>query len=108
MATAASSSVESEALKRAFDYLVDSIDTASVLPKSLHLGLIKEPQRSDCASPYSNEYLCASEPDPHKKAEKFLGHLQRKVNGDSSKYHVFTHILKETGQHNIASRLDGE
>ena len=98
MATATGSFAESEALKIAFDYLVNSIDTAVLLPKALSSRLISEPQRSECAS----------EPDPYKKAEKFLGHLQRAVNGDSNKYHTFIQVLKETGQASIASRLGGE
>ena len=98
MATAAGRSAESEALKIAFDYLVNSIDTAALLPKALRAHLVSEPQRSECAS----------EPDPYKKAEKFLGHLQRAVNGDSNKYHTFIQVLKETGQASIASRLGGE
>ena len=99
MATAtAGSSAESEALKIAFDYLVNSIDTESLLSKALSSQLISERQRSECAS----------EPEPYEKAEKFLGHLQRAVNGDSNKYHTFIQVLKETGQASIASRLCGE
>ena len=100
MATAAgsTSSAESEALKRAFDDLVNSIDIASVLSKSYSRGIIKERQRNECTS----------EQDLYKKAEKFFGHLQREVNGDRSKYHDFIQILKETGHDIIASRLGGE
>ena len=99
MATAtAGSSAESEALKIAFDYLVNSIDTESLLSIALSSQLISERQRSECAS----------EPEPYEKAEKFLGHLQRAVNGDSNKYHTFIQVLKETGQASIASRLCGE
>ena len=60
---------ESEALRISFDHLVNSIDTAALLPKALSSQLISEPQRSECAS----------ETDPYKKAEKFLRHLQRAV-----------------------------
>ena len=98
MATAVGNFAESEALKISFDHLVNSIDTAALLPKALRAHLVSEPQRSECAS----------EPDPYKKAEKFLGHLQRAVNGDSNKYHTFIQVLKETGQASIASRLGGE
>ena len=98
MATAAGNSAESEALKLAFSYLANSIDSNAVLPASLSVGLISERQRSECAS----------EPEPYKKAEKFLGHLQRAVNGDSNKYHTFIQVLKaETGQASIASHLQG-
>ena len=90
-------SAESEALKLQFSYLVNSIDTHMLLDAALNSQLISEPQRSECAS----------EPDPYKKAEKFLGHLQRAVNGDSNKYHTFVQILKETGQAKIASRFQG-
>ena len=97
MATAAGSSAESEALTIAFRYLVDSIDSTSVLPAALSAHLISESQRSECAS----------EAAPFKRAEKFLGHLQRAVNGDSNKYHTFIQVLMETGQASIASRLQG-
>ena len=97
MATAAGSSAESEALRLAFGYLVNSIDSNSVLPAALSAHLISDSQRSECAS----------EADPFKKAEKFLGHLQRAVNGDSNKYYIFIRVLKETGQASIASRLQG-
>ena len=98
MADAAGSSAESEALKVACDHLVNSIDTSSLLPKALSSQLLSERQRSECAS----------EPEPYEKAEKFFGHLQRAVSGDSKKYHTFVQILTETGQSSIASRLDGE
>ena len=95
---ATTTAAESEALKFAFDYLANSIDTAALLPRALRTQLVSEPQRSECAS----------EPDPYKKAEKFLGHLQRAVNNDSDKYHLFIQVLRETGQASIASRLCGE
>ena len=97
MATVAGSSAESEALKIAFSYLVNTIDTAALLPKALNSRLISERQRSECAR----------EKNPYKKAEKFFGHLQRAVNGDSNKYHTFVQVLKETGQTSIASYLQG-
>ena len=97
MATADGSSSESEALRLAFSYLVNSIDSTALLPAALSAGLISESQRSECAS----------ETAPFKKAEKFLGHLQRAVNGDSNKYHTFIQVLKETGQASIAWRLHG-
>ena len=97
MATAAGSSAESEALRLAFSYLVNSIDSTSVLPAALSAHLISDSQRSECAS----------EAAPFKKAEKFLGQLQRSVNGDSKKYHTFIQVLRETGQASIASRLQG-
>ena len=102
MTTAAGSSrsAESEALKIAFEYLVNRIDTTWVLVprKGLSSQLVSEPQRSECAS----------EPDPWKKAKKFLGHLQRAVNGDSNLYHTFVQVLMETDQASIAARLRGE
>ena len=97
MATSAGSSAESEALKIVFSYLANVIDTAALLPKALNSQLISERQRNECAS----------EPEQYKKAEKFLGYLQRAVNGDSNKYHTFIQVLKETGQASIASRLQG-
>ena len=100
MATAAGSSAESEALRFTFRYLdlANRLDLTAVLPAALSAGLISESQRSECAS----------ETDPFKGAEKFLGHLQRAVNGaDSNKYHKFVQVLKETGKDNTASRLQG-
>ena len=88
-------SSESEALKLSFNYLEKSIDTDSILPNALGRSLISERQRSECAS----------EPDPYKKAEKFLGHLQRAVNGDSNKYHIFVQVLRESSHDHIALRL---
>ena len=97
MATAAGSSIESEALRIAFSYLVNSIDSTSVLPAALSAHLISDSQRSECDSVA----------DSFKRANNFLGHLQRAVNGDSNKYHTFIQVLKETGQASIASRLHG-
>ena len=73
----------------------NSIDAAALLSAALSRQLITEPQRVDCFS----------EPDPNKKAEKFLGYLQRAVNGDSKKFHIFVQLLNESGQESIASRL---
>ena len=88
---------ELEALRLAFSDLVNGLDASVLLPVALSRQLITERQRSDCAH----------EQDPYKKAEKFLGHLQRTVNGDSIKFHTFIHVLDETGQANFASRLRG-
>ena len=90
-------SVESEVLNLAFSYLVNSIDTPTLLLAAVNRQLISDHQRTECAS----------EPDLYRQAEKFLDHLQRAVNGDSNKYHTFVQILKETGQASIASRLNG-
>ena len=94
-----SQSPESEALQLTFKYLVDSIDTASILPAALSADLISDldHQRSECDS----------ETEPCKKAERFLSHLQRAVNGDSNKYHTFMQVLQETGQIALAERLHG-
>ena len=89
---------EPEALKLAFRYLVNSMDVTSLLPSALSRQLITQPQRSDCAS----------ELDPFKKADKFLGHLLRAVNGDNTKFHTFLTVLRETGQVSIASSLHGK
>ena len=90
-------SAESEALRITFSYLANSIDVATLLSVALSRGLITDPQRTDCSS----------EPDPYRKAVKFLGHLQRAVNGDSDRFHSFVRVLFETGQVTIASRLNG-
>ena len=97
MATADGSSTESKALRLAFNYLVNSIDSTSVLPAALSAHLISDSQRSECAS----------ETVPFKRAEKFLDHIQRAVYGDSNKYQTFIQVLEETGQASIASRLQG-
>ena len=89
---------EKETLKRSFHYLVDSIDAAALLPAALSASLISDQQRSDCAS----------EADPYKKAEKFVSHLQRVVNGDSTKFHTFLEVLRRTNQRRIASRLQSK
>ena len=86
---------EQETLKLTFSYLANSIDTDGLLPAALSRQLITERQRVECSS----------EPDPYQKAEKFLGHLQRAVNGDSENFHIFVQLLNESGQAKIASRL---
>ena len=98
MATAVGSSAESEALRLAFSYLVNSIDSTAILPAALSAHLISDSQRSECDSVA----------DSFKRAGNFLGHIQRAVNGDSNNYHTFIQVLKETGQASIASRLVGE
>ena len=90
-------SAESEALKLAFSHLVNSVDTTSLLPVALSRGLIREQQKADCTS----------ETNQYHKAEKFLDHLQREVNGDSRKFHIFLQLLVDNGYSNLASRLRG-
>ena len=92
-----SPAAEPEALQHCFSYLVSSIDTDSLLPPALSGNLITDRQRTECYN----------ETDPYKKAETFLGHLQRAVYADGSIYHSFVQILKQTGQAKIASRLRG-
>ena len=91
------SSAEAKTMKLAFEYLVNSMDTSSLLPAALRRGIITEQLKADCAS----------ESNPYRKAEKFLEHLQREVNGDSSKFHTFVQLLVDTGHSNLASRLNG-
>ena len=88
---------EPEAFKKLFSYLVKSIDTTVLLPAALSSNLITECQRSECCN----------EADPYKKAEMFLGYLQRAVNADHRNYHSFVQILKQTKQAKIVSRLRG-
>ena len=97
MATSSGSSTESEAVRLAFNYLVNSIDSTAVLPAALSAHLISDSQKSDCDSVG----------DSFKRAGKFIDHIQRAVNGDSNKYHTFVKVLKETGQASIALRLQG-
>ena len=72
-------SAESESLKLSFSYLVNSIDASSLLPGAFSSKLISDRQRIDCVN----------EPDTYKKAEKFIGHLHREVDGDPNKFHAF-------------------
>ena len=74
-------SAESEVLSQAFSYLANSMDTTALLQPSMGRKLITARQRSECVN----------EPDPYKKAEVFLGHLQRAVNGDVTN---FTRLYK--------------
>ena len=99
MATSCSpSSAESESLKVSFSYLVNIVSTPLLSsPARLSNNLITDRQRTDCVN----------EPDPYKKAEKFLGHLQREVNGDSNKFHTFVQLLEKSGHVKLASRLRG-
>ena len=99
MATSGESttSSEAEALKNSFDYLVKSIDTDSLLPAALSRKLITEYQREECS--------CES--DRYKKAEKFIGHVLRAVNGDSHNFYVFIKVLKGH-QPSIAGRIHGQ
>ena len=97
MAVAGGPAAEPEALKHLYSYLVNSIDTAALLPAALSKNLISDRQRTECTN----------ETDPYKKAETFLGHLQRAVNADYENYYTIIQILKETNQAQIASRLRG-
>ena len=99
MDTAASGSspaAEPEALKHSFSYLVNSIDTAALLPAALSRNLITDRQRTEC---YNNEA------DPYKKSETFVRYIQRAVNADYDNFHTFVHILKETGQAHRSDRV---
>ena len=86
---------ESEALKHSFQYLIDSIDTDALLPAALSIDLITDRQRTECAN----------ESNPYKKAETFLGHVQRAVNGNPHNFNDFLDILQNTYQQQIASHL---
>ena len=95
--SAGSSSAKTEALKLALEYLVNSMDTSSLLPAALSRGLIREQQKAECTS----------ESNPYHKSEKFLEYLQREVNGDNKKFHTFVQLLVDTGHSHLASRLRG-
>lgn len=90
-------SPEAESLKLTYSYLVKSIEIDSVIPDALSRQLLTSRQRDDCAG----------ESTDYKKAEKFLGYLERAINGDSNKFHTFVQILDETSQAKIASKLRG-
>ena len=93
-----SSAAEPEALKHSFSYLVNSIDTAALLPAALSRNLITDRQRTECSKETHSVY---------QRAETFVAYLQRAVNADYDNFHTFVQILKETGQAKIASRLRG-
>ena len=88
---------EAEAFKLSFAHLVNSIDASSLLPDALSRGLITDRQRTDCVN----------EADPYKKAEKFIGQLQREINGDSNRFHSFVQLLDSSGNEKLASCLRG-
>ena len=100
MSTAGGSSpaAEPEALKHSFSYLVNSIDTAALLPAALSRNLITDRQRTECSNETDSVY---------QRAEKFISYLQRAVNGDYTKFYTFIQIFQETGQAQIASHLRG-
>ena len=98
MAGSSSPAAEPEALRHLFSYLVNSIDTAALLPAALSRGLITDRQRAECSNETDSVY---------QRAEKFLSCLQRAVNAENYNYHLFVLILKETNQVQIASRLRG-
>ena len=89
---------EAEALKKSFDYLQTSIDTAAILPQALSKQLISDRQRLECLS----------ESDLYKKADAFLTYLLRSVASEREKFHLFLEILDDNNQRTIASRLRGE
>ena len=98
-ASGSSSAAEPEALKHSFSYLVNSIDTAALLPAALSRNLITDRQRTECSNETHSVY---------QRAETFFSYLQRAVNtGDYYKFHTFVQILQETGQAQIASHLRG-
>ena len=92
-----SPAAEPEALKHSFSYLVNSIDTAVLLPAALSKNLLTDRQRT----------VCYNEADPYKRAERFVGYLQRAVNANYNNFHDFVQILQETDQAKIASHLRG-
>ena len=98
MAGSSSPAAEPEALKQLYSYLVNSIDTAALLPVALSKNLITDRQRTECSNETDSVY---------QRAEKFLSYLQRAVNAEYYNYHLFVLILKETNQAQIASRLRG-
>ena len=84
-------------IERSFSYLVNSIDTAALLPAALDQNLVTSRQRSECDN----------EVNQKKKAETFVGYIEEAVNGNSDNFQSFILILEESGQTHIASRLRG-
>ena len=93
----ASSSAKAEALRHVSEYLVNSMDTSSLLPGAHAREIISERQKAECVS----------ELNLYQKADKFLEHLQREVNGDNSKFDTFVQLLKDSDHSMLASRLLG-
>ena len=84
-------------LQKKFSYLVNSIDADSLVSAAHSAGLLTQAQQSDCLA----------ESNVHKKSEKFVGHIQRRVNGDTNSFATFLDILGENDQEYIASNLRG-
>ena len=84
---------ELEALKLAYDYLVNSIDASELLPGALSKNLITHRQKEECSEAVGQ----------HKKAEKLLEYLIRKVSSDRSNFYTFVGLLDQKS----ASRLQG-
>ena len=92
-----SGSVKAEVLRLEYKYLHDSIDAGSLLAGALSDGIITDQQLADCRE----------ETDAYKKAEKFLGHLKRRVNGDPERFDTFLQLLRKQGENHIANRIQG-
>ena len=92
-----SESVKAEVLRLEYKYLHDSIDAGSLLAGALSDGIITDQQLADCRE----------ETDAYKKAEKFLEHLKRRVNGDPGRFDTFLQLLRKHGENHIANRIQG-
>ena len=88
---------EPEALRKLFSYLVNNIDTTALLSVALSRNLMTDQQRLECSN----------EANLYKKAEMYLGHIQRAVNAKCHNYHTFVQILQQTDQVKIAYHLSG-
>ena len=78
-----------------FEYMVDSIDAGSLAPTCFTAGLINDRQREE----YFRESIS------YKKAELLLGHVQRSIRGDETKFDTFVAILRRTGHSRQADKL---
>ena len=83
------------AFEAQIEYMIDSIDAGSVAPACLADGLISDRQRNECFH----------EPNEFKKAELLLGHVNRSIKGDRTKFDTFVAILRRTGHSNQADKL---
>ena len=92
------SSAESRALQRKFDYLAKGISNVSeLISAAFSGGLISDHQRYDCTQ----------EANPYEKVIKFLGILMRKVHADTSNFQAFVQVLETVGCVKEASTLRG-
>ena len=83
------------AFEAQLDYMIDSIDAATLAPACSAAGLIKERQREECFRESSS----------FKKAELLLGYVKQSIKGDRKNFDTFVAILRRTGHSSQADKL---